>query len=156
MKYIFCLMKIYAFAVLTNIVTIVYNNDVRRTIFLLTTVVFDAKSAHGGVLRIWFSTKAYVWLSYIRQLCAASFWTSKKSQCVLNTGRGNAAVPTISLSLTQVKMIADNDRFKPIFSNRRIGAAKEINTTANKKEQQKFETRILIVNAPFFMAANKR
>ena len=57
----------------------------------------------------------------------------KKSQCVLNTGRGNAAVPTISLSLTQVKMIADNDRFKPIFSNRRIGAAKEINTTANKK-----------------------
>ena len=52
-------------------------------------------------------------------------------------------------------MIADNDRFKPIFSNRRIGAAKEINTTANKKEQQKFETRILIVNAPFFMAANR-
>ena len=41
-------MKIYAFAVFTNIVTIVYNNDVRRTIFLLTTVVFDAKSAHGG------------------------------------------------------------------------------------------------------------
>ena len=54
---------------------------------------------------------------------------------MLNTGRGNAAVPTISLSLTQVKMIADNDRFKPIFSNRRIGAAKEINTTANKKQQ---------------------
>ena len=52
-------------------------------------------------------------------------------------------------------MIADNDRFKPIFSNRRIGAAKEINTTANKKEQQKFETRISIVNAPFFMAANR-
>lgn len=51
------------------------------------------------------------------------------------------AVPTISLSLTQVKMIADNDRFKPIFSNRRIGAAKEINTTANKK-QQKFKARI--------------
>ena len=41
-------MKIYAFAVLTNIVTIVYNNDVRRTIFLLTTLVFDAKSAHGA------------------------------------------------------------------------------------------------------------
>lgn len=60
MKYIFCLMKIYAFAVLTNIVTIVYNNDVRRTIFLLTTLVFGAKSAHGGVLRIWFSTKANV------------------------------------------------------------------------------------------------
>ena len=58
-------MKIYAFAVFTNIVTIVYNNDVRRTIFLLTTVVFDAKSAHGSVLRIWFSTN--------RQLCAASF-----------------------------------------------------------------------------------
>jgi len=38
-------------------------------------------------------------------------------------------------------MIADNDRFKPIFSNRRIGAAKEINTTANKK-QQKFKARI--------------
>lgn len=53
-------MKIYAFAVFTNIVTIVYNNDVRRTIFLLTTVVFDAKPAHGGVLRIWFSTKANV------------------------------------------------------------------------------------------------
>ena len=51
-------------------------------------------------------------------------------------------------------MIADNDRFKLIFSNRRIWA-KEINTTANKKEQQKFETRILIVNAPFFMAANR-
>ena len=50
---------------------------------------------------------------------------------MLNTGRGNA-VPLVSLSLTQVKMIADNDRFKPIFSNRRIGAAKEINTTANK------------------------
>ena len=60
MKYIFCLMKIYAFAVLTNIVTIVYNNDVRRTIFLLTTVVFDAKSAHGGILRIWFSTKTNI------------------------------------------------------------------------------------------------
>ncbi len=60
MKYIFCLMKIYAFAVFTNIVTIVYNNDVRRTIFLLTTVVFGAKSAHGGVLRIWFSIKANV------------------------------------------------------------------------------------------------
>ena len=44
-------MKIYASAVLTNIVTIVYNNDVRRTNFLLITVVFDAKSAHGGVLR---------------------------------------------------------------------------------------------------------
>ena len=55
---------------------------------------------------------------------------------MLNTGRGNAAVPTISLSLTQVKMIADNDRFKPIFSNRRIGAAKEINTTANKKNSK--------------------
>ena len=53
-------MKIYAFAVLTNIVTIVYNNDVRRTIFLLTTAVFDAKSAHGGVLRIWFLTKVNV------------------------------------------------------------------------------------------------
>lgn len=53
-------MKIYAFAVLTNIVTIVYNNDVQRTIFLLITVVFDAKSAHGGVLRIWFSTKTNI------------------------------------------------------------------------------------------------
>ena len=53
-------MKIYAFAVLTNIVTIVYNNDVQRTNFLLITVVFGAKSAHGGVLRIWFSTKANV------------------------------------------------------------------------------------------------
>ena len=55
---------------------------------------------------------------------------------MLNTGRGNAAVPTISLSLTRVKMIADNDRFKPIFSNRRIGAAKEINRTANKKDSK--------------------
>ena len=60
MKYIFCLMKIYAVAVLTNIVTIVYNNDVRKTNFLLTTLVFDAKSAHGGVLRTWFSTKVNV------------------------------------------------------------------------------------------------
>ena len=33
MKYIFCLMKIYAFAVLTNIVTIVYNNDVQERFF---------------------------------------------------------------------------------------------------------------------------
>ena len=144
MKYIFCLMKIYAFAVLTNIVTIVYNNDVRRTIFLLTTLVFDAKSAHGGVLRIWFSTKANVWLSYIRQLCAASFWTSKKSQCVLNTGRGNAAVPTISLSLTQVKMIADNDRFKPIFSNRRIGAAKEHDRQRKNSKNSKFVFKMLM------------
>lgn len=60
MKYIFCLTKIYAFAMLTNIVTIVYNNGMRRMDFLLITVVFGAKSAHGGVLRIWFSTKANV------------------------------------------------------------------------------------------------
>ena len=53
-------MKIYAFAVLTNIVTIVYNNGMRRTDFLLITVVFGAKSAHGGILRIWISTKVNV------------------------------------------------------------------------------------------------
>jgi hypothetical protein len=61
------------------------------------------------------------------------FEPQRKVSVCLTQGAAMQAVPTISLSLTQVKMIADNDRFKPIFSNRRIGAAKEINTTANKK-----------------------
>ena len=86
-----------------------------------------AFSAYGFQLKRMYDHHTYG--SYVQY----PFEPQRKVSVCLTQGTAMQQYRPISLSLTQVKMIADNDRFKPIFSNRRIGAAKEINMTANKK-----------------------